>query len=62
MNVFIQFFTSMVKITEVKIINKLKHYIDYIALFAIRKKNIEPKSYLIQLADLISPKKRKVIT
>ena len=61
MNVFFQFFTSMVKITEVKIINKLKH-IDYIALFAIRKKNIEPKSYLIQLADLISPKKRKVIT
>ena len=61
MNVFIQFFTSMVKITEVKIINKLKQ-IDYVALFAIRKKNIEPKSYLIQLADLISPKKRKVIT
>ena len=61
MNVFFQFFTSMVKITEVKIINKLEH-IDYIALFAIRKKNIEPKSYLIQLADLISPKKRKVIT
>ena len=60
MNVFIQFFTSMVKITEVKIRNKLKH-IDFIALFAIRKKNIEPKSYLIQLADLISPKKRKVI-
>ena len=61
MNVFIQFFTSMVKITEVKIINKLKQ-IDYVALFAIRKKNIEPKSYLIQFADLISPKKRKVIT